>query len=494
MKKKLQQLFLKQAFRLIRYQVHGFSDRDVNRQSMKRLFRCFRTAYQHSDAYRRIVNSALGSSPKIRSGFDVLKRVPIIDKNSFFALHPLRATHPMSISRLSGRIWSSSGSTNVLSLGFEAKSSDLVSLSIDFMLDSFFQTLTKRTVLLNCLSDCWPIPSKTMQVCNLGTRTDIGVSLLKRLSGDVDQFLLCMEPLLAKQLIEEAVKDGVDFGRTHVHFIIGGEYVSEHLRQYLHGLINPGSVANRSRSQNFVLLSMGMAEFGLSVFIETPAIAEMRRALFQSNISAQSIFGQSCSFAPQIFQYSPLSTFVESLDLGDGNPSLILSSLNLGADVPLIRYRTGDTGLIFSYDDMLHRFKKVGIGIPLPVEFPFPFVITPGRSTIIHRISRDGCDLSSVKETLYACRSLLPFITGYFFLSQHPEKKSHPINIQLKEGIAMSDIPKEVMMSAVDRLSSNELSTHFVPYFQFTTGMGHLFDRKFSFTIPSGSNRREKSK
>jgi phenylacetate-coenzyme A ligase PaaK-like adenylate-forming protein len=481
MKKEIQQFFLKQAFRFIRHQLRDYSAGDIQKQSLKCLFRSFRIAYQQSDAYRTMVNEALGASGRICSGSDVIRRAPIIDKNSFFASHTLGATHPKSTSSLVGRIWSSSGSTNVLSLGFEKPRSSLFSLLLDFMLDFFFQTLSQRTVLINGLPGGWPIPVKTLQVSNIGTRTDIGVSLLMRLRHDVDQFIVCMEPLLAKQLIEDALKNSVDFGTTKIHFIIGGEYASEHLRQYLYNLINPHAPSGNAHSQNHVLLSMGFSEFGVSIFFETPSIAALRSALFHSGVRPQDLFGSACSFMPQIFQYNPLSTFIESVDSADGNSSLVLSSLHRDADVPLIRYRTGDTGLVFSHDDIYSLFKSAGIDAPIPIEFPFPFVVTQGRSTAIKRINGSICDLSSIKEALYASNGLLPFITGYFSLTEGRKNDSHPIEVQLKEGFTLSDIPEDEIESAAARLSAFDLSMKFVPYFKFTQGMGHLFDRKFAY-------------
>ena len=442
------------------------------------ILKAFEKACRVSPAYRVLLREHGVNASRIRSFSDFRREVPIIDKTSFFNRFPLEKIYPEMTSNSRGRIWTSSGTSRTFSIGYESPHAAANSTALDFMLHFFFRVIERKTLFINCLPDSWPVPSRFVHYANVGTREDATVSLIKRLNGTYDQFILGGEPLLLKHIIEHAVDEGVDFSRTHVQCIAGGDYVPLSFKQYMSPLLNPSAETEVQR-QNRIYNVMGMAEFGVGVFFETTRTAGIRSAVSTHKNVAQKI-APNRDTIPQIFQYNPFSTFVENLVNSDGDSTLVLTNLSKQSQLPLIRYHTGDTGRVFPFDTFCEEIKECSNVSRTVVEFPFPFVAAVGKKRSIHLGNGHSLDVSSCAERIFSFPNIASKVTGNFSLHPPTGRPKARLNIQLTKACGDNGVSEHDQTRFSTVFDTNRVDIAFIPFHEFHHHMGICFDRKLN--------------
>ena len=476
--------------RFLRYLLHkkaaelaALSPTVIEQRSESAAIHAFHRARKQSPFYARLLEEQGVDPERIRTISDFQTQVPIVDKKTIYSSDALKL-FPNLLRESSGRIWSSSGSSGTCSFGFEPlRQLQAASLGIDFMLDCIYNVTSVRTIVFNCIPNPWPVIPRFSHYTDLGTRTDIAVHLLEKLSGVYDQFIIGGEPLLLKKLLEEARAAGSPLERRRIHLITGGEFVSEHFRQYLLSLLNEGRPAteNVDQSANSVLLTLGLAEFGAGVLFEMPAPAALRARIVKLPALRDALIGDR-PFCPQIFQHNPFATYVETPQNDRGKRRLVLTSLDPDAALPLIRYDCGDLAERISYNEFIGRAQRVMPDFRPDGLFPFPFVLASGKDAAVAASpTAPETSADEAKELLYSFQGLLPHLTGFFRMTRDKSNAAVRLLVQLGATTEKDDLPPDAVTQFESAATQRGWIVEWIQHRRFPVSMGLRFDKKFEY-------------
>jgi len=216
------------------------------------------------------------------------------------------------------------------------------------------------------------------------------------------------------------------------------EGFSEKWREYVASLLN-------LESKNALLSTYGSSEFLLTAY-ENPLTVAIRTAAQQDESWCEEFFGGPA--VPSLFQFNPLSRFIESID-----GELVVTA---AAGVPLIRFNQHDMGVVIPHQEVERMLHTKGI---LKEEFKkawrWPFVTLFGRSDRTLVLYAANIYPEHIQLTLSDARYLKLF-TGKFFM----EKKQLPdleqelvIHIELCPGVrGLKGLEKQVQHHVVEEL------------------------------------------
>ncbi|MFC6418485.1 phenylacetate--CoA ligase family protein [Sanguibacter inulinus] len=177
--------------------------------------------------------------------------------------------------------------------------------------------------------------SKIAMVKNTGPEIDKIVDTLRHF-GPRYTYLVSAYPPFLKHLRDRLDAEGFDWDRYDLNGFVGGEALTEGLRDYLEerfGRVYSGYGASD--------LTIGMAgESDLSVWL--------RRALLTNDRLRTEILGEDEHRTPMIFQYNPLETYLETT--ADDELLVTLNSSDIMS--PKLRYDIGDEAKIVTFPEM----------------------------------------------------------------------------------------------------------------------------------------------
>ncbi|MBD7917595.1 phenylacetate--CoA ligase family protein [Cellulomonas sp. Sa3CUA2] len=185
-----------------------------------------------------------------------------------------------------------------------------------------------------------------------GTNTGIAMSriaMVKNTGPDIDKivdtlrhfgprytYLVCAYPPFLKHLRDRLDADGFDWDAYDLNGFVGGEALTEGLRDYLEdrfGRVYSGYGASD--------LTIGMAgESDLAVWV--------RRTLAAGGPLRDALLGPDETRTPMVFQYNPLETYMETT--ADRHLLVTLNSADIMS--PKLRYDIGDEAQIVTFDAM----------------------------------------------------------------------------------------------------------------------------------------------
>jgi len=176
------------------------------------------------------------------------------------------------------------------------------------------------------------------------------------------------------------------------------------------------------------------------------------------------------------FIYYPHRCLVEELPTGGNDREIVISMLSEEMKIPLLRYRSGDFGKVFSYNDVINVMTSNGIAIQ--PDLKLPFIAISGRGKCLH--TKEG-DLypEAVKEAIYAQANIAVLLTGSFRLSENNDGAL--LEFQLRKG-------KEIFTGATEQFIEH-LKTYskivprvvFHSFYSFPYGMEIDWERKFQY-------------
>jgi phenylacetate-coenzyme A ligase PaaK-like adenylate-forming protein len=355
-------------------------------------------------AYRKFVESAVGDLAGITS----LSQLPITDREFISqAIHTVPLYKVRTIIPTSGS--SGSGFTFGLFGAAELRKSEG---AIDSFLRNRLHTDRKKTLVLNMLPGSVTFHASSVTVASIGVRIDTAISAVKSLSGSFEQVILVGEPLFVKALIEAGERAGIIWPYMSLIIFVGGEWIPESYRQYLERMVGPQRVYS----------SMGMAELGLHHFHETEETIAFRRLLDQD----RKLLGVLCGdvpFCPMLFTFDERSLIIEShCEAGEPLDSVLLTSLDPKRVLPLIRFRSGDKGMLLKPAQRSENAASAAC---------------PGKAPVLAHFGRgqhqNGIYPETVKELLYADHAIASAVTGNFQLLCDESKTV--VHLQLSIGI-----------------------------------------------------------
>lgn len=394
-------------------------------------WRAARAAIKNCAGYRAFLADAGIDPTQIRRW----SQLPLTNKRTVFgsAVEPWLAGGDLAAA---GELISSSGASGLFSLGAVTRAERRnLEKTTDAALRALGAGEDSSTLLVNALAMGIGFPTQLATVAVPSTHMEMALEFVTRYGPRFDRTILLAEPIFAKALAETALRTvGPDWAPPGLLVYTGGEWIAESWRSYLTGLIGrPDSPG--------VFISLGAAEIGLHVLFETPQLRWLRGALAESGGFEDIADTAGRGYPPLLFSYDPRRVFVEEND-ADGDPTLVLTPLEAGRLLPLIRYDLGDAGQHLDAAELNRVSQKMG---GPPIEGPVVAVWGVRESLAI-----DGRPLrvEAIKEALFASSSDIACLTGRFHLEIENERPK--LTVEQRPGT----VPTPALANRLGRLLS----------------------------------------
>lgn len=194
-----------------------------------------------------------------------------------------------------------------------------------------------------------------------------------RFFGPRYPYLILGYPPFLKHFLDVAAAEGFPFSQYRLNALVGGEGMSEGLRDYL--LQRFGKVYS----------GYGATDLEIGIAGETPISVGIRRLAWKNPKLKESLFGRD-SRLPMLFQYNPLMHHVTVND----HRELVFTITRGSLLSPRIRYNIHDEGGVARYDEVISRLRSAGCSLadvvqpqdPIPIRMPFLWVYGRRDSTI----------------------------------------------------------------------------------------------------------------
>jgi len=273
------------------------------------------------------------------------------------------------------------------------------------------------------------------------------IELLEKMSPQFDQTIITGHTPFLKELIESAVKRGINFSKVRVFLLGTGQGITENWRTYMISL-------TRSLDRSSFLNLYGSADAGLMGF-ETPLSIFLRKILSEDLIKNKKIFHNER--LPSIYNFDPRLTYFE-----EENKELHISK-NSGC--PLIRYNIHDEGGVINYEDMISNFDKETFKMISKRKDSFygwklPFVYLFGRDKFMVKIYGANIYSEHVQSALNH-NTLQEFITGRYHLETDYDENHNPqiicrieMIMGLKGNRKLENLIQKIFVEEVRKLNS----------------------------------------
>jgi len=281
------------------------------------------------------------------------------------------------------------------------------------------------------------------QVCTVkSTGPDLGriVDTIQRFGDDFDYLITAYPPFL-KHVVDTLDARGFDWERTRVYGAVGGEGMTEALRDYL------------ERRLVKVRSGYGASDIQIGIAGETDLAVTVRKLLVARPDVREALLGPGRR-VPMVFQYNPLENYIEINDRGEA----VVTVNNLSVLSPKLRYNVGDEGLTMSRPELLRRLAPLGVlPEPLPLGWASPFFFLYGRSD--STISFMGANIypTDVEYGLYRDPTLAGAIESFCLeLVEWAELEPRPVvHVQLRQGAEVDavDAAERLRAAVVDHLA-----------------------------------------
>lgn len=177
-------------------------------------------------------------------------------------------------------------------------------------------------------------------------KTEI-LKILTDLAPQYKQLVLAGYPPFLKDVIDEAIALGISFDKHRVKLLFAAEAFTENFRDHVIekvGIKNPLTDA---------INIYGSADIGTMAF-ETPFSILARRLAIKDKKLFADIFGGTTK-TPTLAQYLP-----EFVSFEASNGEILISG---NSALPLARYSIGDHGGVYTFRELVDRFKVYGIDL-----------------------------------------------------------------------------------------------------------------------------------
>jgi phenylacetate-coenzyme A ligase PaaK-like adenylate-forming protein len=258
--------------------------------------------------------------------------------------------------------------------------------------------------------------SKVCMVKSTGPDIDKIVDTIERFGDDYD-YLICAYPPFLKHTVDALESRGFDWSRTRVYGLVGGEAMTEAMRDYLeHRLVKVRS-------------GYGASDIQIGIGGETDLSVHIRRLLVARADVREALLGPDENRVPMVFQYNPLEVYIEINDRGES----LITVNNASVLSPKLRYNVGDEARVLSRRAVLSRLAELGIAGPFPDGWSVPFLLLFGRAD--STVSYMGAKIYpiDVEYGLYRDRSLAAAIESFCLELDDSSLEPHPvIHVQLR--------------------------------------------------------------
>ncbi len=422
----------------------------------REILKLFHTASHRVPAYKDFLEKNKINPKKIKNLKDFLS-VPPIDKNNYLRAYPYEKLAWDGNIKRPTTIHSTSGSTGEPTYFQRDSRSDL---RRELIINNFFRyselTINGPTLFIITFSmGIWSAGMGIYTAAYLTTNRNKyhisivspGISkvevlkILKNIAPNFKQVIVAGYPPFVKDVIDDALQEKIDIKNLNLRFVFTGEAFSEEFRDY---------IAKKAGVKNVFIDTMntyGTSEFGATA-VETPLSILVRR-LGNKKIFKE-LFGDT-NKVPTLAQYIPNFLNFECVDgelflTGDG-------------PFPLIRYRSGDSGGVLTYQKLEEVLSNNGIDIGAESEklgiseyiYKLPLVFVYERKNLTTTIYGVLIYPEFLKVALLDKR-LSQFLTGKFTMIQKYDKKQNQyleINLELKKYIDFKEQYEDIALKGI---------------------------------------------
>ncbi len=384
-----------------------------------RAFREFLIARHQVPAYSAFL-AKQGWTCKHSDPKEILRSLPLTDKPNYIL------THSIEDRCLAGKFFSkgvvideSSGATGIPYNWVRSETErEIVKSLIGVYLRYCFGE--EKFIVLNMFSmGAWATGF------NMAIATQ-SMGVVKSTGPDVDKILRSLEffgskypyilngyPPFLKHLFDEGEKRGFNWKAYNLHAMVGGEGMSEGLRDYL---------LNYTKS---VYSGYGASDLEIGIAGENPLTVMIRKLCFKDPALKQTLFGDDHRL-PMIFQYNPLDHLVEIID-----NEVVVTISKPWTLSPRIRYNIKDEGGILTFDEMKRRLALHGISLEdLERECAYPrwylpFLFVYGRKDSTVSVMGANIYPEDVESIVYSVPLLARSVNAYA-LSLEEDDKHNP--------------------------------------------------------------------
>jgi phenylacetate-CoA ligase len=220
-----------------------------------------------------------------------------------------------------------------------------------------------------------------------------------RLFGPRYRYLICGYPPFLKTLVDAAT---IDFGAYDCIAAVGGEGMSEALRDYLRG------------SFREVYSSFGASDLEINIATENDFTIAFRRLLLERPELGDALGLPERASAPMVFQYNPLDYLIETSDDGE----LLITICRLDTTSPKLRYCIHDVGCVRSFSRAREALRACGVDaaslarewIDLPLLFHY------GRSDATVAFYGANLAVADVEEAVFSIPELARSVGSFALL------------------------------------------------------------------------------
>lgn len=189
-----------------------------------------------------------------------------------------------------------------------------------------------------------------------------------------------------RAVIELAVAEGFPLHDYNIIGVVGGEAMSEDLRDLLVEQRDAdGNITRTGFKQCYS--SYGASDLDINIGYESDFEIELRKKCHENTDLAEDLFGKN-EFKPMIFHYDPLNYHIES----DEQHKLYYTCVRDDRISPRVRYDLGDIGKTTPVSDVLATLKKHGIELKNKPNLSLPLLFIWGRQGA--QISFRGCKVA----------------------------------------------------------------------------------------------------
>lgn len=251
-----------------------------------------------------------------------------------------------------------------------------------------------------------------------GPDDEMCIENMVEFSSQFEQTILYSYPATAKNIIEKVTERKIPIKDFNLKLRLLGEGYSEVFRDHINELLGYPTGCLTSINSGY-----GSTDFR-GAGKETLLCVAIKRLLYE-NSKVKEVLG--LDDIPTICQYDPTSIYIEEYE-----GELVMTRNNA---VPLVRYRSGDAGKIFSYDDMMNILGQYSLDpLKMLVERGCdpqkvshrPFVLVSGRKNAVITFYGHKIYVSDIKAILEENSTLAKQLTGEFQVRKVEDDNLNP--------------------------------------------------------------------
>ena len=266
---------------------------------------------------------------------------------------------------------------------------------------------------------------------------------LRDIAPQYEQVILAGYPPFLKDVIDEAVEEGISFSKHKVMLLFAAEAFTEQFRDH---------VAEKVGIKNVLIDTAnvyGSADLGTMAF-ETPLSILIRRIASRNEALFNDLF-RGISKTPTLAQFIPDFVSFEA-----PNGELLITG---DSAIPLIRYSIGDHGGVYTFQEMIERCKAQGVDLLKEAKsagiskdmYELPFVYVYERIDLATTLYGLQIYPETIKEVLLQKRFQDTFTGKLTLITKFDDKQDQylEVNLELKPRAQVTKVFTSELVSEI---------------------------------------------